>query len=580
MKNSIFKGKSARTRLFAAISVLAVLLIFGLNLLLTAVGLKNTVYLDLTPEGLYSLTDRMIEECSFIDELPEEKEIKITFCTDPDNLVGSTVMRATYFMALNLQKEFDNVKVETVNAALNPTALAKYKTTSLSTISASDVIISFGNRYRIASANSFWGFDSEGDLWSYNGEYRLASILLSLTSRTQPVAYFITGHGESYYDVDNPESDMSVKNAYFADLLSERGLYIKTLDLSAEEVKKVPDDAALLIINNPTRDFTYDESQLGSLSYVSELEMIDNYLVKGNGSLMVSLNYDLRDYEGYADAVANDALDSFNPLKNLKIFLAEWGFSFSNTQVKDKGSSYDAQGENIIGVYSTEEDSYGNAIYGNYASSVSAPKMVVTNSGYIECSFGLGTSIQEQGSSGIDIKREYDSFISTSASAVGYAYNESKDDYSYTATDPGTKALAAVVARQRLHPVDTTYTYSYVFCANSADFFSNELLGNPAYANYDIISAVVENMVRSDIYASNDLGGSSMNSKNFGGKQLTSTTMYDYENKVYSPDATEVVKINKGITPMAKTVFSIFIYAVPVAIAIFGIAIGIKRRFL
>ena len=578
MKNSIFKGKSARTRLFAAISVLAVLLIFGLNLLLTAVGLKSTAYLDLTPEGLYSLTDRMLEECDFINELPEDKEIRITFCADPDTLTSSTVMRATYFMALNLQKEYDNVTVETVNAALNPTALARYKTTSLSTISASDVIISFGDRYRIASANSFWGLDSSGALWSYNGEYRLASILLSLTSRTQPVAYFITGHGESYYDVDDPESEMSVKNAYFADLLSERGLYIKTLDLAADGVTKIPDDAALLIINNPTRDFTFDDTQIDSLKYVSELEMIDNYLVKGNGSLMVSLNYDLRDYEGYEDAVANGTLDSFNPLKSLKIFLAEWGFSFSDTQVKDKGNSYDSEGENIIGVYSTDTDSYGNAIYGNYASSASAPKMVVTNTGYVECSFGLSTSIQEQGSS--ETKRQYDSFISTSASAIGYAYNESKDDYSYTATDPGTKALAAVVARQRLDPVETVYTYSYVFCANSKDFFSNDLLGNPAYANYDVISAVVENMVRTDVYASSDLGGSSMNSKSFGGKQLVSSTIYDYENKVYSPDATEVVKINKGITPLAITVFSIFIYAVPTVIAIVGISVGIKRKFL
>ena len=578
MKNSIFKGKSARTRLFAAISVLAVLLIFGLNLLLTAVGLKSTAYLDLTPEGLYSLTDRMLEECDFINELPEDKEIRITFCADPDTLTSSTVMRATYFMALNLQKEYDNVTVETVNAALNPTALARYKTTSLSTISASDVIISFGDRYRIASANSFWGLDSSGALWSYNGEYRLASILLSLTSRTQPVAYFITGHGESYYDVDNPGSEMSVKNAYFADLLSERGLYIKTLDLSADGVTKIPDDAALLIINNPTRDFTFDDTQIDSLKYVSELEMIDNYLVKGNGSLMVSLNYDLRDYEGYEDAVANGTLDSFNPLKSLKIFLAEWGFSFSDTQVKDKGNSYDSEGENIIGVYSTDTDSYGNAIYGNYASSASAPKMVVTNTGYVECSFGLSTSIQEQGSS--ETKRQYDSFISTSASAIGYAYNESKDDYSYTATDPGTKALAAVVARQRLDPVETVYTYSYVFCANSKDFFSNDLLGNPAYANYDVISAVVENMVRTDVYASSDLGGSSMNSKSFGGKQLVSSTIYDYEKKVYSPDATEVVKINKGLTPTAVTVFSIFIYAVPTVIAIVGISVGIKRKFL
>ena len=578
MKNSIFKGKSARTRLFAAISVIAVIALFGLNLLLTAVGLKNTVYLDLTPEGLYSLTDKMVEECSFISELPEDKEIKITFCTDPDALVESTVMRATYFMALNLQKKFDNVKVETVNVALNPTALARYKTTSLSTISASDVIISFGERYRIASASSFWGLDSNGALWSYNGEYRLASILMSLTSRTNPVAYFITGHGESYYDVDAPESEMSVKNAYFADLLSERGLYIKTLDLSAEDVKAVPDDAALLIINNPTRDFTFDKEQLDTLAYVSELEMIDNYLTKGNGSLIVSLSYDLRDYEGYADAVANDALDSFNPLKNLKIFLKEWGFSFSDTQVKDKDSSFDSLGEDIIGVYSTEENSYGNAIYGNYAASASAPKMVVTNTGYVECSFGLSSSIQEQGSTEAD--RRYDSFISTSAAAVGYAYNAAKDDYSHTATKPGAKALAAVVARQRLDPVESVYTYSYVFCANSKDFFSNDLLGNPAYANYDVMSAVVENMVRTDIYASSDLGGSSMNSKSFGGKQLVSTTLYDYENYIYSPDASEIVKINKGISPAAKTVFSIFIYAVPVAIAIVGVCVGIKRKFL
>ena len=578
MKNSIFKGKSARTRLFAAISVIAVIALFGLNLLLTAVGLKNTVYLDLTPEGLYSLTDKMVEECSFISELPEDKEIKITFCTDPDALVESTVMRATYFMALNLQKKFDNVKVETVNVALNPTALARYKTTSLSTISASDVIISFGERYRIASASSFWGLDSNGALWSYNGEYRLASILMSLTSRTNPVAYFITGHGESYYDVDAPESEMSVKNAYFADLLSERGLYIKTLDLSAEDVKAVPDDAALLIINNPTRDFTFDKEQLDTLAYVSELEMIDNYLTKGNGSLIVSLSYDLRDYEGYADAVANDALDSFNPLKNLKIFLKEWGFSFSDTQVKDKDSSFDSLGEDIIGVYSTEENSYGNAIYGNYAASASAPKMVVTNTGYVECSFGLSSSIQEQGSTEAD--RRYDSFISTSAAAVGYAYNAAKDDYSHTATKPGAKALAAVVARQRLDPVESVYTYSYVFCANSKDFFSNDLLGNPAYANYDVMSAVVENMVRTDIYASSDLGGSSMNSKSFGGKQLVSTTLYDYENYIYSPDASEIVKVNKGISPAAKTVFSIFIYAVPVAIAIVGVCVGIKRKFL
>jgi hypothetical protein len=39
--------------------------------------------------------------------------------------------------------------------------------------------------------------------------------------------------------------------ASFADLLTERGLNIKTLELSA--VDKIPDDCAVLIINNPQR---------------------------------------------------------------------------------------------------------------------------------------------------------------------------------------------------------------------------------------------------------------------------------------------------------------------------------------
>lgn len=576
MKNSIFKGKSLRTKIFTAITVAAVLLLFGLNLLLTNVGLKNTVYLDLTPEGLYSLSDRMVEECSFIDELPDDKKINITFCADPDTLSGSMVMRATYYMALNLAKEFDNVSVDTVNIAINPTAVAKYKTTSLSSIAATDIIVSFGDRYRIASAQSFWGLDSQGALWSYNGEYRLASILLSLTNRIQPVAYFITGHGESYYDVDAPESEMSVDNAYFADLLGERGLYIKTLDLST--VDKVPDDCAMLIIQNPTRDFTFDQDKLDQLEYVTDLEKINNYLVKGNGALMVSLSHDMRDYEGYEEAKNANKLDSFEPLKNLKIFLRDWGFEFSDSQVKDKESSLDIDGEKIIGVYSTEEDSYGNAIYGEYASSIASPKMVVTNSGYIECSFGLSNAVQEQGSS--EVKRQYDSFITTSAQGIGYGYNSAKDDYSYTATDPGVKALAAVVARQRLDPVDSVYTYSYVFCANSADFFSNELLGNPSYANFDIMSALINNIIRSDVYASSDLGGSSMNSISFGGKQLVSTVLQEVENMVYSPDATEVVKVNKGLNVGEKTAFSVFIYAVPVIIAIVGAVICLRRKFL
>ena len=107
----------------------------------------------------------------------------------------------------------------------------------------------------------------------------MASILMSVTSVNQPAAYFLTGHGETYYDVNAPESENSLATAYLYDLLTERGLQVKTLDLAEE--KKVPDDCVLLIINNPTEDFTVDKNQLDSFTYVSYTEMLDQYLMNG-----------------------------------------------------------------------------------------------------------------------------------------------------------------------------------------------------------------------------------------------------------------------------------------------------------
>ena len=165
------KSTAQRTRLFAAISVVAIVLVFALNLLLTYFGLHGSFYIDTTSEGLYSLSDVMKRECDFIDKLDnDERCVKITFCADPDTLIKSEQMRVTYFMALKLAARYENLEVETVNIRYNPTAVAKYKNTSLKTINQSDIIVSYGDRYRIIGANKFW-VTSQDELWSYNGEY-------------------------------------------------------------------------------------------------------------------------------------------------------------------------------------------------------------------------------------------------------------------------------------------------------------------------------------------------------------------------------------------------------------------------
>jgi hypothetical protein len=557
----IFKGKSKRTVIFSAITVGVIVVLFAANLALSLIGGGRNWFIDTTPEGLYSLTKAMAEECAFVEELGKtdgDKCVKITFCNDPDRLISNFDTRATYYMALDLQKKYSNVEVETINVNTNPTALSKYKRTSLTKINSTDVIVSYGDRYRIVGALNFW----TTDYFSYNGEYRMATLIKSVTAINQPSAYFLTDHGETYYDPQNPESEGSLNTSYFYDLLSDCGLQVKTLAIS--KVDAIPDDCALLIINNPRKDFVTDPDKYNSLSYVSDLEKLDRYLVNKQGAIVVTKDYD-------------EALS----LPNLEDFLHEWGFDFSTSQVRDDESSVAGSGgKNLIAVYETAEDSYANAIYGDYASLATSARTTINNAGYITNSYGEQGYRNEAGSS--ETVKRYAPFLKSSNKASSYFYSDLAGNYddSKVLDSTGQFDLAALTVRQTYDSVTAEHTYSYLFCAASADFFSNESLSNAAYANYDIMTALINNISRVDVYASLELGGTSLNSSSYGGKQLVSTKLSTEDSEVFAPDASEVIKVNYGISTTEKVVYTVIVAVVPFIVLIAGAVVCIRRRFL
>lgn len=561
----IIKGKSKRTVIFSVITVLAVLLLLAANMLMTYFGLNKAMYVDLTPEGLYTLTDAMVRECAFIDELGKadgEKEVKVTFCTDPDYMTNSTLMRLTYFMALKMQNEYDNFKVETVNVENDPTALSKYKTTSLTVIEPTDIIVSYGDRYRIVGASNFWTTDSTtSQYFSYNGEYRLATLIKSVTAIEQPTAYFLTGHGEKYYDPQNPNSPESLECAQLYELLHNRGLSVKLLNLKEEQ--KIPDDCALLIINNPTEDFLTDSDKYDELAYVSELEILDRYLVNNQGAIMVA-----RDYRA-------------TKLSRFDDFLREWGFSFGEGIVLDSDSSVAGKESDLITVYETEENSFANAIYEEFASLATSPKTIISNTGYITNSYGDSGMKNEAGS--MFTVRRYASFLQSSEKANAYDNDKYFADgiKEISESRVGALDLAAVTVREAFDSDTNEYTHSYIFCAASAEFFSNALLSNASYANYDIVSALVNNISRTDVYASMELGGTSLNSSSYGGKILVDDSLSAEDVEVYDNKAGQYTgEINYGMSNAAKTVYTVVIAIVPAVFLVLGIITCVKRKFL
>ena len=552
MKETKFIKRGMRTKLFSALSVFLIIFVFVTNLILSYYSVQKGMYVDLTNEGLYTLTDTMIRECSFVEELDDkeadgsDRKVEITFCADPDTLLASQITRVPYLMALQLDERFENIEVKCENIVYNPTSVSKYKPTSLSTIDVGDVIISYGSRYRIQKPISFWGTNSS-TIVSYDGEYKMASFIMSVTAIERPTAYFVVGHGETYYDTANPSREENNEALALYNLLTERGLDVKTVNL--EEEGGVPDDCILLIINNPREDYHIDPDKLSDLSYQSELEMIERYLTERQGSVMVA-----RDHEQLEGGKLRHP--------NLDVFLHDWGFDFKDVVVEDEENhleSKDGSYTTIIGEYSTSEESYGALVYSNFASLPSAANTVFKNAGYITTSYIEGGACHEPGA--LSAERMFMSFMDTHSTARALAKNQ-EGKY----TDPenaGALTLAAVTGRYLLNSVTGEPTRSSIFCVNSKDFFSNEILGNYSYANHEIVSLLMEEMLFNDKYASNELGGSSMNFDAYGGKILVDTTI-----KV--PTAAEL-EVNA---------FPIILFTLPIAALVLGVVVYTKRRFL
>lgn len=539
--------KSLRTTLFSALTAVIIVLVLGFNLISNYFSIQKGLYVDLTPEGLYSLTDAMVRECSFVDDLDDgDKQVEIIFCADPDVLIGAQLLRPIYFMALQLQERFDNIEVKTVNPEYDPTSVAVFKPTSLSKIEIGDIIISYGGRYRIQKPASFWSSGSDNSITHYNGEYIMASCLMSVTAKNRPVAYFVTNHGETYYDPENPSREENHYAQALYDLITGRGLEVKTLDLLASG--GVPEDCMLLVINNPRSDFSVDPDRLSDLSYISETEMIDRYLVNNQGSLIVARDHAL-DENG----------KSRHP--NLDSFLCDWGFEFTDAVVEDTDNHLGNSITTIYGEYSTDDDSFGALVYSDFAALPTAAKVVFSDAGYITTSFDRGNAFYE---SGDNSERLFMSFMDSFDSAKAKAKSDEFPQDGYIDTvNQGNMTLAAMTGRYHLDGYTNVAKRSNIFCVNSASFFSNEILGNYSYANHEVMSLLLEEMLFNDQYASNELGGSSANFENYGGKKLADTSL-----NITSKAQLEV------------NAFPILLFAIPVGALVCGIVVYTKRKYL
>ena len=499
MKNrSAFGRKLRYGGVSVALTALIIAVVILFNVLFSALAQKFLWRVDLTPDYVFTLSERAIDIIangdekfdtqSPIERVKEDRAnginetINIIFCDEPDTLEGNLAQRYVYETARELEKNFpEYISVQTVNIIRNPSAVSRFKKTSLSQITKTSVIIEYGSKYSVRELESFYIYDTEdtSKLWAYNGEKAFVSSILSVTRVVKPIACITTNHLETF----------DIKTSAFATTLQDAGYEVQYLDLSKEEI---PAACRVIVVFDPKEDFTVFKPS-NPIATVDELEKLDTFLDNGN-SLMVFMN------------------PSTEKLTDFEEWLEEWGIKFNRSTdsaneaklvphlVEDRSQS----------IQSADRDAYtfiadyaigglGSSLTAEMRSRAVPQKMIFRNAMSISYAdeFKPTTHIPDESStSETDVQHEYglrkdngiqrsifDVFV-TSSEAKAYAGAKEAE----VATEAERIKLMTVSVENKHIQEDnysTTNQAAYVLACGTTDIVQDELLQSGAYGNTD-----------------------------------------------------------------------------------------------
>lgn len=547
--------RALMTTLVVAVLLLSVLVNLGLQYLFH----DGLWYADTTPEDLYTPSKALLDTCAQLTG-----EITITFCMESDRLLANYESRYVYYLAKQLSNRYDNISLVCVDVLDNPTAVDPYRATTATRIDPDDVIVSCGGRYRIYSATSFWTLGEnaadETDYYSFNGEYKLATAFLAITSIVEPVVCFAYGHGESIYVPEGhareaelaPYSDPE-KSTFWA-LMREEGLRVEYINLDTEDI---PTDCVLVVLDGPTQDYALAGTNV--LGATDAMTRMHRFLADRQGAVMLFKDPDYS-------------------LPNLEDFMADWGIGFENhilvqdmTQSLTDGKevSDDHRFEKLIVGLSQDDKSVANAIYGDIAALGTAPRTIVERAGTVYKTWlndGVASSTVS------NLIPGYFDFFMTSANARRVTIDGRLDSL-----EKKVESTAAVSMRIQYDKKTNDYYYSYCFGAATTTLTDNTYLDNRAYSNYDILFALVRYISRTDEYASTALGGTSLNSEKLGGKPLL-TDILDPNGNVRYNENRIVVEQYKPMTTEAAVAWTITLVCVPVLLTVCAAGYVLARR--
>lgn len=346
-KNTAVKKDRRRYKygsLSIAFTVVFLALILVLNVFFSSLSLSGDLTVDLTQEDFTSISD---ETVSILSALGKDLDITVYFMAARDKFEleansynGINTTAIIRDLAENFERTFDGsgdkgtIRVEYKELNQDPEFEKKYLEESTTKLSATSVIVQGKHHYRVLDLYAFFINNEEGELHSFNGEYRFTAAFLQSSITEPQVVTFTYGHGEPIGAEGPVTVDSNAPAAGLVSLLSEAGFEIKYANLPQDTIDERTE---ILITYDPEADFSYDE--------VSKL----NKYLEARNSFMV-----------FVDSATKE-------LPNLQAFLSDnWGINYkANYRITDNEHSLEGAVDVLNATYpAVEEDAQsGSAAY-------------------------------------------------------------------------------------------------------------------------------------------------------------------------------------------------------------------------
>lgn len=309
--------KDLKMGVYSSISVVAAIAAAAIiNIVVAKIPARFMVF-DVTADKLYTLSSETKELLKSLDE-----EVTVYVYCKEENYDTTTAKLLDQYTG-----HTDRIKVEYINPALYPSFCQKYTTANVSVGSLIAVcgeksrVIDYDELYETETSFDYTTYSYSSTTTGYDAEGQLTSAISYITGDETPTIYYTSGHGEL-------EVESSISDA-----ISKSNMDLKAVTLLTEG--NVPEDAQMLLINNPGGDFSKED-----------IEILREYMNKG-GNIVVNL-------------CATG--DEFPVLWG---FLSEFGLEISNTLVMEADPDYYYTYPLYL-LPHVEDDPVTSGLYGSY----------------------------------------------------------------------------------------------------------------------------------------------------------------------------------------------------------------------